>query len=168
MKQETTLNSHNKQEYPPMHTAEFDISLTEDSVDLFIDVFSRPPWNDVYESKNAVIDFFNAFIRLPNFKGYQLMDDNNKVIGVSIGFIKPWMKNGELRYEYFLDQLCIDCNQQGRGLGKYFMQEIENKLRIENINDIILNTESSSPAYHFYIKIGFHDMKEYGFLSKEL
>ena len=90
------------------------------------------------------------------------------MIGVSIGFIKPWMKNGELRYEYFLDQLCIDYTQQGKGLGKSFMREIENKLRKDNINDIILNTELSSPAYYFYINIGFHDMKEYGFLSKEL
>ena len=151
-----------------MHTIEFDISLTEESVDLFIDVFSKPPWNDVYDSKNAVIDFFNAFISLPNFKGYQLMDDNNKVIGISIGFIKPWLRNGELRYEYFLDQFCIDNSSQGKGLGKYFMREIEERLKREDINDIILNTERSSPAYYFYNKIGFHDMKEYGFLSKEL
>lgn len=48
------------------------------------------------------------------------------------------------------------------------MREIEQKLKLENINDIILNTGLSSPAYKFYIKIGFEDMKEYGFLSKEL
>ena len=162
-----TLNVHNKSEVLKEHVAEFDISFIEESVDLFIDVFSRTPWNDVFESKSAIIDFFNAFIHLPNFKGYQLIDDNNRIIGVSIGFIKPWLKNGELRYEYFLDQLCIDYAQQGKGLGKYFMKEIEVKLKSENINDIILNTELSSPAYHFYIKIGFHDMNEFGFLSKE-
>lgn len=150
-----------------IHTAEFDISLTEESVDLFMNVFSKPPWNDVFNSRNTVVDFFNAFIGLPNFKGYQLINNNN-IIGISIGFIKPWLKNGELRYEYFLDQLCIDNTQQGKGLGKYFMREIEQKLKLENINDIILNTELSSPAYKFYIKIGFQDMREYGFLSKEL
>ena len=161
-------NEHHKQEYPPVHTTEFDISLTEASVDLFISVFSRAPWHDVFESKDAVMNFFHAFIRLPNFKGYQLIDNNNQVIGLSIGFIKPWLKNGELRYEYFLDQYCIDYTQQGKGFGKYFMREIEERLKSENINDIILNTDLSSPAYSFYIKTGFQDMREYGFLSKEL
>lgn len=168
MEQEIQLNDHNKQEYPPMHITEFDITLVEKSVDLFIDVFSRPPWNDVFESKDSVINFFNAFINLPNFKGYQIISSNSEVIGVSIGFIKPWLKNGELRYEYFLDQFCINHTLQGKGLGKYFMQEIERRLKSENINDIILNTGLTSPAYHFYIKTGFQDMKEYGFLSKEL
>jgi len=151
-----------------MHIKDFDTSLTEESVDLFMKVFSNPPWNDVFRSRNSVVDFFNAFIVLPNFKGYQLMDDNEKVIGISIGFVKPWLSNGELRYEYFLDQLCIDDELQGKGLGKYFMREIEKNLKKEDINDILLNTELSTPAYHFYMKIGFHDMKEYGFLSKEL
>lgn len=151
-----------------MYITEFDKSLTEESVDLFIDVFSKPPWNDCFESKEPVIHFFRAFIELPNFKGYQLYDENNRVIGVSIGFIKPWLKNDELRYEYFLDQYCIDHTLQGRGLGAYFMREIEKRLKQENINDIILNTGLSSPAYKFYLKLGFQDMKEYGFLSKEL
>lgn len=90
------------------------------------------------------------------------------MIGVSIGFIKPWLKNDELRYEYFLDQYCIDHTLQRRGLGEYFMKGIEKRLKQENINDIILNTGLSSPACKFYIKMGFQDMKEYGFLSKEL
>lgn len=163
------MNNDEQPAYTDIHTEEFDISLTEESVDLFMKVFSSPPWNDVFSSKDSVISFFNAFINLPNFKGYQLVDDTNKrIIGISIGFVKPWLNNGDLRYEYFLDQLCIDNNLQGKGLGKYFMRGIENKLKQENINDILLNTELTSPAYQFYIKVGFHDMKEYGFLSKEL
>ena len=162
------LNAHNNQEYPPMHTAEFDISLIEESGDLFIDVFSKAPWNDVFESRDTIIDFFNAFIGLPNFKGYHLINGNNKVIGVAIGFTKPWLKDGRLRYEYFIDQLYIDHLMQRKGLGTYFLKEIEKKLKSENISDIILNTELTSPAYNFYIKTGFHDMKEFGFLSKEV
>lgn len=150
-----------------MHTIEFDISLIEESVDLFIEIFSKPPWNDIFESKDSVVNFFRAFICLPNFKGYQLIIDN-KVVGISIGFIKPWLKNGVLRYEYFLDQYCIESALQGKGLGMSFMKDIEKRLKQDNINDIILNTELSSSAYYFYIHIGFHDMKKYGFLSKEL
>ncbi len=167
MDQYSIASQANKDYLQTVHISDFNISLTEESVDLFIDVFSKPPWNDIFESKSGVIDFFNAFTGLPNFKGYQLTD-NNKVIGISIGFIKPWLKNGELRYEYFIDQLCIDHTLQGKGLGKYFMAEIGKRLKDEKISDIILNTERSSGAYHFYNKIGFSEMKEYGFLLKEL
>jgi len=162
------MNDTIKQEYPSLEIIDFNTSSLEESAELFINVFSKPPWNDKFESKNSVIDFFGAFINLPNFRGFQLIDDNNKIVGLSIGFIKPWMKDGELRYEYFLDQYCIDVALQGKGLGKYFMKEIEKRITHEKINDIILNTELSSPAYHFYMKIGFNDMKEFGFLSKEL
>ena len=163
----TQLNGHDKQD-PPMHTVEFDISLIEESVDLFIDVFSQSPWYDIYDSKEEVVAFFDAFLNMPNFKGYQLLTDEGRVVGVSIGFVKPWLKDGRLRYEYFLDQLCIDSKLQGKGYGKYFMSRIEEDLKENGIVDIILNTEVSSPAFHFYKKTGFNSLDNYRFLTKEI
>lgn len=162
------LNEHNKHEHLPIHMSEFDPSLTEESVDLFISVFSQSPWFDVYDSREEVVDFFHAFINMPNFKGYQLLDNIGGVIGISIGFIKPWLKNGRLRYEYFLDQLCIDTGLQGNGYGKIFMSLIERDLKEMGVEDIILNTDMSSPSFHFYKKIGFTDLEGYGFLAKEI
>ncbi|MGE6260507.1 hypothetical protein ACQKCU_21925 [Heyndrickxia sporothermodurans] len=31
--------------------------MLDDCVDLFIDTFSKEPWNDVYESRKQVVDF---------------------------------------------------------------------------------------------------------------
>lgn len=154
----------------PTHTQTipFDTTLMDESVALFMRVFSQAPWHDVFESKEEVAAFFRAFIELPTFKGYQLLSENGDVIGLSIGFIKPWMKDGKLRYEYFLDQFCIDHRLQGQGLGKAFLREIEADLRENNIQDIILNTELSSPAFHFYRRTGFYNMEGYGFLAKEI
>lgn len=89
------------------------------------------------------------------------------VIGVSLGFTKPWMKNGRLQYEYFLDQLCVDHQLQGKGYGKFFMGEIEKDLKEDGIGDIILNTDSSSPSF-FYKKVGFAPLEGYTFLAKEI
>lgn len=161
------LNKHYKQEYTPMHIAEFDISRLEESANLFMEVFSMPPWNDTFESKESVIDFFRSFTCMSNFKGYQLII-NNRVVGLSIGFIKPWLKNGSPRYEYFIDQFCIKPNLQRQGLGSYFMKEIEKRLKDEHIEDIVLNTEISSSAHLFYIHNGFNSIEGYCFLTKEI
>lgn len=157
-----------KQEHALLRITDFDKTRLRESADLFINAFSKPPWNDRFESEDPVMDFFRAFIDLPNFKGYRLTDDCGRIVGLSIGFIKPWLKDGELRHEYFLDQYCISPALQGKGLGTCFMKEIEERLKRENIRDILLNTGLASPAYRFYRKMGFRDMKEYGFLSKEL
>lgn len=31
--------------------------MTEECVDLFIDTFTKEPWNDIYESRGQVINF---------------------------------------------------------------------------------------------------------------
>jgi hypothetical protein len=33
--------------------------MIDECVDLYIDTFSRAPWNDVYESREKVADFFH-------------------------------------------------------------------------------------------------------------
>lgn len=152
---------------PPAHIAKLDTSRLEESANLFMETFSMPPWNDTYESKESVIDFFRAFTCMPNFKGYQLII-NDQIVGLSIGLIKPWLKNGSLQYEYFIDQFCIKPSLQGKGLGSFFMKEIEKKLKDKHIENIVLNTETSSPAYLFYIRNGFSCIEGYSFLTKEI
>lgn len=42
----------------------------EECVDLFIDVFTREPWNDVYDSREQVVQFFENHIANNYFVGY--------------------------------------------------------------------------------------------------
>lgn len=158
-----------EREYDPgMRVVEFDATFLKESTGLFMHAFSKPPWNDVFESEEAVSDFFKAFLAWPNFKGFQLLADDRTVAGLSVGFIKPWLKEGKLRYEYFIDQFCIDPDIQGKGLGTFFLRHIEDCLRQEGIHDMILNTGLSSPAFYFYKKAGFTELADFGFLAKEL
>lgn len=56
----------------------------EECVDLFIDVFTREPWNDVYDSREQVVQFFENHIANNYFVGY-IMKNADEVIAMSLG-----------------------------------------------------------------------------------
>ena len=122
----------------------------EECVDLFIDVFTKSPWNDTYSSREQVINFFQSHIANNYFVGY-ILKEKTSVIAMSIGMKKPWI-NG---MEYYIDQFCVKEDLQGKGIGSYFLKLIEHEIKIEKMNAIILNTEKGFPAEKFYLKNGF-------------
>ena len=71
-------------------------------VDLFIDVFTKEPWNDTYTSREQVVSFFQNHMANNYFVGYVLEEDD-RIIALSIGMKKPWI-NG---LEYYIDQFCV-------------------------------------------------------------
>lgn len=129
------------------------IELTEDHLDeavkLYQDTFSKEPWfdDDSDESvRNLLINHMNNNYYL----GYGLIKED-VLVGLSIGFKKPWIKG----IEYYVDQFVISYHYQHQGLGTIFLEFIENDLKKQDINAMILNTEKGYPAEEFYIKNGF-------------
>ena len=122
----------------------------EECADLFIEVFTKAPWNDTYDSRTQVIDFFQNHMDNDYFVGYGL-ESQNRMIAASIGMKKPWI-NG---MEYYIDQFCVKSDFQGKGIGSYFLRLIEHEIQIEKMNAIMLNTESCFPSENFYRKNGF-------------
>ena len=130
------------------------INLTEkyleESVDLFIDTFSREPWNDEYDSREQVRDFFINHMNNNYFIGYIGLIDE-KVVALSLGMKKPWIAG----IEYYIDEFCISYDFQGKGIGSSFLKDIEELLIDEKVEGIILNTERDYPSCNFYEKNGF-------------
>lgn len=122
----------------------------EQCVDLFIDTFSREPWNDEYDSRQQVKDFFINHMKNNYFLGYIGLIDN-KVAALSIGMKKPWICG----LEYYIDEFCVSHDFQGKGVGSLFLKNVEELLSDENVEGMILNTEREYPSYKFYIKNGF-------------
>jgi len=50
-----------------LYSLKYDI--LDDCVDLFIDTFSKEPWNDVYESREQVVVFFENYMKNNYFIG---------------------------------------------------------------------------------------------------
>lgn len=84
------------------------------------------------------------------------------MIAISLGMKKPWI-NG---MEYYIDQFCVKTDLQGKGIGSYFLKLIEQDIRTEKMNAIILNTERGFPAEKFYLKNGFKSVDELIILIK--
>ena len=141
----------------------FELSMLDECVDLFMNTFSKEPWYDKYDSRNQVVDFFINYTKNNYFLGYVALKDE-KIVGLSIGSIKPWL-NG---MEYYIDQFCIDYDLQHCGLGTTFMNYIEKDLKAQNLNAIFLLTDEGFPSYNFYKKAGFSDLKGTVSLGKNI
>ncbi len=135
--------------------------MIDECVDLYIDTFSREPWNDVFESRVQVLNFFNNHIKNNYFLGYVAIIDE-KITALSIGMKKPWIEG----MEYYIDEFCVSYSMQGNGIGSKFLKEIEKMNELKGVNSIILNTEKGYPSYDFYIKNGFSLISDLVVLGK--
>lgn len=124
--------------------------MLDECVDLFIDTFSKEPWNDIYESRKQVVDFFENHMKNNYFLGY-VLKFGDELVGLSLGAKKPYLKG----MEYFIDQFCISEKFQGQGMGSKFLELIESDMKRQAINAIVLTTSKGFPSEKFYIKNGF-------------
>jgi ribosomal protein S18 acetylase RimI-like enzyme len=140
---------------------QFDLLMLQECIDLYQQVFSKEPWNENSNRDDVERYFLNMYYN-NKFIGY-VIKSSEKIIALSIGFLKPWIK-GE---EYYIDQFCVDYNYQGQGVGSYFINEIKKDLMGKDIHAMILTTERKFPSYHFYIKNGFSSLDDLCFMGTE-
>ena len=121
---------------------------------VFVSVFTAEPWCDDW-SDEAQLDLY---IQDLIGQGYSLtygLYDADELIGISLGYIKHWYSGTE----YIINELCIKTDRQGAGAGTFFIREIEKAIRELGLKQIFLLTDSDVPAYEFYRKNGFTELK---------
>jgi aminoglycoside 6'-N-acetyltransferase I len=140
---------------------ELSSNYLEECVDLAIATFTKEPWNDVYESRDQVVTFYKNHLKNNYFLGYVALLEG-KVVALSVGMKKPWIKG----MEYYIDEFCVDYNLQGKGIGSLFLNSIADDIEKKGLNAIMLNTEKGYPSEAFYIKNGFTIEKELIILTR--
>ena len=141
------------------------VRLSVDDIDsikeLFVSVFTGPPWYDDWSDEEQldayIMDLIGCFNSLA--LGYK---DENGLQAMALGRTKHWYKKTEL----FIDELCVRTKLQGQGIGKKFLEEVEEYLKGQDIHGIFLLTERNMPAYNFYKKMGFEEESESVAFSK--
>lgn len=135
----------------------------EEIKELFLRVFTAEPWKDDWSDQEQLDAYIHDLTGQGNSLTYGLYE-NGKLTGVSMGNIKHWFTGTE----YYIDEFCIRPDRQGQGLGTLFLKEIEKAIREMGLTQIFLQTESTVPAYHFYQKNGFNELKEHVSFAKRI
>lgn len=130
---------------------------------LFTGVFTIEPWNDDWSNREQLDLYLSDLVGQSNSLAYGLFEDE-KLIGVSVGHIRRWYSGTE----YYIDELCIQTDKQGNGIGSYFLKEIEKGIKEIGLTQIFLQTENNVPAYGFYLKNGFCELKEHVSFAKQI
>ena len=129
--------------------------------ELFRSVFSAPPWNEDWSDDARLSDYLFDLIKVRTPVDLGLYEDG-RLVGISVGCIKHWCSGTE----YYLEELFIRTDAQGRGLGTEFIRLIEQYLKARDIGVIFLTTQRTHPAYSFYKKLGFNDLDGFVALVK--
>ena len=131
--------------------------------ELFVAVFTAEPWNDDWSDENQLQLYIHDLIGQNNSLTFGLYE-GAELIGISMGHIKHWYTGTE----YYIDELCISTSMQGKGVGTLFVSEIEKACKELGLTHIFLLTENNVPAFTFYKKQRFYELKNYVAFAKKL
>lgn len=146
-----------------MKISNLKVSEYEEMKKLFLDVFSNEPWYDKWENEQLDL-YLKDLIDNNNSLSLVFHDENNKLIGASLGYVFNWWQGKE----YFIKEFFISREVQNQGVGSSFLAKINEVLTAKEIKHIWLATERTVPAFHFYQKNGFSEMEDSAFLLKKV
>ena len=144
------------------------LTLLDDSyiaqmADLFKKAFAGEPWNDDWSDRDQLQEYIKEISGGYNALNYGLIRDG-RLIAMAIGMIRHWWEGTN----YNIEELCVDPDFQGQGMGTRFMSLIEDEIRKNGLHGIFLQTDSDKPAYKFYTKKGFKNLEAHVSLYKSV
>lgn len=125
-------------------------------VDLVINEFAKPPYNDKWTRREAL----NS-IKADMKKGESYVAEEKNEI---IGFIIITKEKIDKVY-IFIENLVVDENYQRKNIGRSLVEKVENRYKKEVIT---LSVNKKSQAYKFYKKLGYIENKNNVNMSKKL
>ncbi|MBD2537064.1 GNAT family N-acetyltransferase [Nostoc flagelliforme FACHB-838] len=134
----------------------------KECANLFVSVFSNPPWNENWEIESAfnrLEDFYN----MPwSHSVVAILEE--RIIGFAIGYIERWHQGNS----FYLKEMCVESTKQQSGVGTKIMDVLSQNLVDKGVNKIYLLTARDSLASAFYSKCGFCNNSKIIMMSKTL
>lgn len=123
---------------------------------FFTAVFTKEPWNDDWSNEEQLHAYITDLTGNRNSLTLGFFEGDD-MVGLSMGHIKHWYEGTE----YYIDELCIKSEVQGKGYGTQFVLEIKKCVKAKGMTNIFLLTENNVPAYQFYKKNGFSEIENH-------
>lgn len=130
---------------------------------LFQDVFTNDPWNDDWSDAAQLTAYIDDLTGQRNSLSLGFFD-GDRIVALSMGYVKHWYTGTE----YCIEEFCVDRHSHGKGTGSRFMQAIEAFLAERKIACIFLQTDRTVPAYEFYARRGFIELKDHVSFAKNV
>lgn len=128
---------------------------------LYIDTFSREPWEEQFPSRAPVEQLFQDHLANNYFAGFVAWHQH-VLVALCLGIKKPWIGG----MEYYIDEFCVGYPWQRQGVGSWFLAQVEQQLGAQGIHHFLLNTHRRYAALPFYEKNGFHVLEDLVLLAK--
>lgn len=142
---------------------ELDTGNIEEIKIFFRSVFTKEPWNDDWSDAEQLHRYILDLAGNPNSLSFGLFENGN-MVGLSMGSVKHWFTGTE----YCIDEFCIKTEEQGHGLGTQFLKGIETRIMQKGMKSVFLQTNRNVPAYKFYLKNDYYEMKDHVSFAKDL
>jgi aminoglycoside 6'-N-acetyltransferase I len=121
----------------------------EQCIELYIKVFNNQPWNESWSYETAK-ERLTDILHTPKFTGFLLKNNETP-----IGFIAGNSKKTYQGITFYVAELCISNEIQGKGYGSKLLQFLEKELLKKNVKSIYLLTSNGGFAENFYRKNGY-------------
>ena len=125
--------------------------------------FGQEPWNDDWSDSAQLSEYIKDVSGGHAPLNYGLLIDG-KLVAAALGSIRHWWEGTN----YNLEELYVDPDYQGQGIGTRFMQQITEEIRGRGLAGIFLQTDNDKPAFRFYHKNGFDDLEAHVSLYKNI
>jgi GNAT superfamily N-acetyltransferase len=118
----------------------------DEVVGLYVDVFSRPPWDEPWTTDDAR-RCLGPMLAAPGAVGVVAHDDG-VLVGMALGAIERQAGHDV----FLLREMCVRAARQRSGVGRALLDALEQRLDVESW---YLLTARESPAAAFYESSGF-------------
>ena len=130
-----------------------DDSRLAEMAQLYKMSFAGEPWNDDWSHPVQLSAYIKEISGGYGALNFGLLIDG-KLAAMSLGMIRHWWQGTN----YNIEELCVNPDLQGRGIGTRFMGLIEKKIKEKGLCGIFLQTDNDKPSYRFYLKNGFKEL----------
>lgn len=141
---------------------ELNVGHIEEIKSLYAEIFTSKPWEDDWGDEKQLSEYIMDLIGNTNSLTLGAFE-KDMLVGLSMGSIIHWHSGTE----YYIFEFCIKTEKQGMGMGTDFLRQVEEYVKCRKITHIFLQTDRTVPAYHFYQKNGFIELKDHVSFAKD-